>query len=161
VLPRRQPHPAPTKAAWAPDDDGDDDSLTLRLARRQSAIMAKINVKAQGLYSLGLYSLTCALLACHPYRETALRSVRENRGDLQECIGEAAQRGSTALRGTMELRLEISPSGTVHRFIFTRDEIKDPQFSDCIKNRAIQWHLPPPPSGKLELFSYKFNVGMK
>ena len=111
-------------------------------------------------FAVCLGALSCALLACHPYKDQALQSVRQNRGDIQACVGEAAQRNVT-LRGSMEIKFEIAPNGKVNRFALSKDEVKDPQFAECVKNRAIQWQLPPPPSGKMETFDYKFNVGMK
>jgi len=100
------------------------------------------------------------LAACHSYKDTAIQGIRQNRADIQACIAEAAQRNS-ALKGGMEMKLEVAPTGKINQFAFSKDEVKDPQFSDCIKNRAIQWQLPAPPSGKMETFEYKFNVGMK
>lgn len=99
-------------------------------------------------------------MACHSYKDDALAGVRQNRGDLQACIGEAAQR-NPAIKGQMEMKLEVAPNGKINQFGFTKDEVKDPQFSECVKGRVIQWQLPAPPKGKMEVFQYKFNVGMK
>ena len=105
-------------------------------------------------------ALPLALAACHSYKNTAIEGVRQNRGDITACIGEAGQRNAS-LKGAMEMKIEVAPNGKVNQFAFTKDEVKDPQFTECVKNRAIQWQLPPPPSGKNEVFEYKFNVGLK
>ncbi len=110
---------------------------------------------------LGTLVGTLSLGACHSYKDTAIEAVRQNRGDIQACIGEAYQRNGSA-KGQMEMKLQVAPDGKVNQFAFTKDEVKDPQFAECVKSRAVQWQLPAPPNGKLEIFSYKFNVsGMK
>ena len=109
---------------------------------------------------LGCFALSVlALGACHKYSDDALTAVRANSGDIKACIDEAAQR-NPQLKGRMELLLEIAPNGKVNRLGFSKDEAKDPQLADCVKQRAQNWQLPPPPSGKNEEFTYKFNVGV-
>lgn len=115
---------------------------------------------ARPTLALGTLFCSLALAACHSYKDTAIEGVRQNRGDIQTCIGEAAQRNA-ALKGQMEIKIQVAPDGKVNQFAFVKDEVKDPQFNDCVKNRAVQWQLPPPPNGKMEIFQYKFNVGMK
>ena len=107
-------------------------------------------------------TLFCALTlaACHSYKDTAIEGVRQNRGDITACIGEAGQRNAS-LKGSMEMKIQVAPNGKVNQFAFTKDEVKDPQFTECVKSRAIQLQLPPAPSGKPETFDYKFNVGLK
>jgi hypothetical protein len=58
----------------------------------------------------------------------------------------------------MAMKFEIAPNGKVNRFIFSKDDVKDPTFTECLKQRAIQWQFPPPPSGKMEVFEYPFKV---
>lgn len=112
--------------------------------------------------ALVLGSLFCSLGlgACHSYKDTAIEGIRQNRGDIQACISEAYQRNA-GTKGQMEMKLQIAPDGKVNQFAYTQDEVKDPQFAECVKSRAVQWQLPPPPSGKMEVFQYKFNVSGK
>ncbi len=105
----------------------------------------------------GTLLCSLALGACHSYKDTAIESIRGNRGDIQACIGEAYQRNGSA-KGQMELKLQVAPDGKVNQFAFVKDEVKDPQFAECVKSRAVQWQLPAPPNGKMEVIQYKFNV---
>lgn len=109
---------------------------------------------------LGTLCCALSLAACHSYKDTAIEAVRQNRADITTCIGEAGQRNAT-LKGAMEMKMEVAPNGKVNQFAFTKDEVKDPQFTECVKSHAINWQLPATPSGKPEVFSYKFNVGLK
>ena len=131
--------------------------LTLRPKRLQSPLMRKTARPAVVLAAMGC---SLALFACHSYKDTAIQGIRENRDDIKTCISEGVQRNAQ-LKGAMEMRIQVAPNGKINQFAFSKDEVKDPQFSECIKNRAIQWQLPAPPSGKMETFEYKFNVGMK
>ena len=109
---------------------------------------------------LGAVCCALSLAGCHSYKDSAIEVVRQNRSDITTCISEAGQRNAS-LKGSMEMKIQVAPNGKVNQFAFTKDDVKDPQFSECVKGRAIQWQLPPPPSGKPEIFSYKFNVGLK
>lgn len=113
--------------------------------------------------TLGSLSLSLGLLAvlastgCNSYKKTGVEAVRTNKGDIDACVSELKNRTPGA-QGEMGLKFEIAPNGKVNRFIFSKDEVKDPAFTECVKQRAIQWQLPAPPSGKMEVFEYGFKV---
>ena len=97
-----------------------------------------------------------ALAACHGYKETGIATIRQNNVDLRACLQEASARNPN-LKGKMELSFEIDPAGKVNRFGFVTDEYKDQILADCVKAKSVAWTFPPPPSGKMEKFTYSFS----
>ncbi len=97
---------------------------------------------------------------CNKYDETGLNTVRQQKGDLQACMGDASAK-NPALKGQvheMDLNFEIAPDGSVANFSIPKDSAKDPGFNDCLNQRVRSWRFPAPPSGKVEKFGYKFNA---
>lgn len=104
--------------------------------------------------------LLAAAFGCNKYDETGVNTVRQQKNDLQACIGEASSR-NPALKGQvheMDLKFEIAPDGSVQNFSIDKDQTKDAGFADCLNQRARSWRFPAPPSGKVEKFGYKFNA---
>lgn len=102
-----------------------------------------------------------ALAGCGPkYADTGTKTVQQNRNDLGNCINEAKARnpGLVGQKHEMDLAFEIAPDGKVNRFNVYKDETKDPDFATCITIKARNWAFPPPPSGKMEQFTFKFNA---
>lgn len=120
--------------------------------------MMTINKAAHLLSGAALLLLSFGLSACNTYKDQAIATVRQNAGDIQTCRNDAEAR-KPGLKGAMELALEVAPNGKINRIGWSKDEVKDPQLADCIKDKATNWQLPPPPSGKMEQFTYKFRIG--
>ena len=110
-----------------------------------------------GSLSLCLVAGALSLGGCNRYKDSGVETVRANKNDISACVNELFQR-SPGAKGEMGLKFEIAPNGKVNRFIFSKDDVKDPAFSECLKQRAIQWQFPAPPSGKMEVFEYPFKV---
>lgn len=104
--------------------------------------------------------LCAPLAACQTYDDTGTATVRQNKGDIETCMGELVTRVPMA-KGSMELAFEITPDGKVGRYGVASDSVNDPTFAECVRVRAHQWQFPAPPSGKTEQFRYKFNVGQR
>jgi hypothetical protein len=116
------------------------------------------SVRLGSLLTLGV-SLGIALVSggCHSYKDLGIQSVRSNSADLQACMAELAGRNPSA-KGSMELKLEVTPAGKVHRMGYGKDELNDPEFRNCLQQRVANWSMTPPPSGKIEQFSYDFTI---
>jgi hypothetical protein len=110
-----------------------------------------------GPLSVSLLLGALALGGCNRYKDVGVETVRSNKNDISGCVSEMFTRNPGA-KGEMSMKFEITPDGKVNRFAIGRDDVKDPAFSDCLKQRAVQWQFPPPPSGKMELFEYPFKV---
>jgi hypothetical protein len=109
------------------------------------------------LGTLSLLTFALALGGCNRYKDVGTETVRSNKNDVSACVSEMFQRNPGA-KGEMSMKFEINPDGKVNRFAIGKDDVKDPAFSDCLKQRAVQWQFPAPPSGKPELFEYTFKV---
>ncbi len=109
-----------------------------------------------GLLVASLLSLS-SIWGCARYDDTALRTVRQNRSDLQICVEQAFARNPNT-QGEVELAFEIAPDGSVHRFAVLKNETGDLQLADCIRDKAPLWKFPPPPRGQSEQFRYRMNV---
>jgi hypothetical protein len=114
--------------------------------------MMKTSFKLSTCLALPLLVLS----ACHGYKDTGVATIRQNNADLKACIQEAAARNPN-LKGKMELAFEIDPAGKVNRFAYVLDEYKDPLLAECVRLKSIAWTFPPPPSGKMEKFTYTFS----
>lgn len=110
-----------------------------------------------GSVSLCLVAGALSLGGCNRYKDSGVETVRTNKNDITACVDELNSRNPAA-KGEMAMKFEIAPNGKVNRFIFSKDDVKDPAFSECLKQRAIQWQFPAPPSGKMEVFEYPFKV---
>lgn len=121
--------------------------LFMKTTRRNVSVLA-----------LGSLLVGTLVTGCNKYEDQALTAVRANRNDVQNCITEAAQRNPN-VSGDMELALEVAPNGKINRLGMPKDEAKDPLLTECVKQRAANWQLPAPPSGKMETVKYKFRVG--
>ena len=116
------------------------------------------------LTHLSMFVLSGSLVltaACGPkYADTGTATVNQQRNELGACINEAKARnpGLVGQKHEMNLAFEIAPDGKVNRFNIFKDETKDADFATCITIKARNWAFPPPPSGKLEQFTFKFNA---
>lgn len=101
-----------------------------------------------------------AAAGCSSYEKTGIDTVRQQKGDLQACIGDASTR-NPALKGkaaNMDLTFQIAPDGSVANVEVDKDKAGDPGLVDCLTQRGRTWRFPAPPSGKAEKFSYQFNA---
>lgn len=98
-----------------------------------------------------------SLVGCSRYEDSALKTVRQNRTDLQICVEQAFARNPST-QGEVELAFEIAPDGRVHRFAVLKNDTGDQQLADCIRDKAPLWQFPAPPRGQPEQFRYRMNV---
>ena len=122
--------------------------------------MAKTQRISSVLLSGCLLGLALASGGCNSYEKTGIDTVRQQKGDIQACIGDASTRNA-ALKGQaaeMDLAFQIAPDGSVADVQVDKDKAKDPGLVDCLTQRARTWRFPAPASGKTEKFGYKFNA---
>jgi hypothetical protein len=108
----------------------------------------------------GCLLVSMAAGGCSSYEKTGVDTVRQQKGDLQACIGDASTR-NPSLKGkaaAMDLAFEIAPDGSVQTVNVDKDKAGDPGLVDCLSQRARTWRFPAPASGKVEKFKYQFNA---
>lgn len=116
-------------------------------------------LRSRVLVSLGTLAVSTVLAGCHSYKDDALQAIRQEprHSDVAGCVADAVKRNPAA-RGSLELALEMAPNGKVNRLAFPSDSVKDPQLTECVKQKAANWDMRIPSSGKMETFVYKFQV---
>lgn len=82
--------------------------------------------------------------------------IRQYRGALVACYEAALKRNAT-LSGKITLRFSIGKVGKVSKVSIEEDTMHDPDFNECIVERASNWRFPPPQSGNDDVqFAYPF-----
>lgn len=105
-------------------------------------------------------SLCAALSGCkNAYHDEVRQAIHDTRRpELKQCADELRTRTPGAA-GDVTLAVEVQPDGKVQRSAFGKsDGIKDEGFRECVRQKVVQWTLPPPKSGQVELVEYRFKI---